>query len=100
MPILAIGISHRRAPVELLERLAFADEELPKAYRRALDDDAIEEAVILSTCNRVEIYGSVPAYHAGLLALKRLFCEPHGSPGPPHGYPLITPRFARRCTHS
>src|SRR6266511_4109721 len=55
MPILAIGISHRRAPVELLERLAFAEEELPKAYRRALDDEAIEEAVILSTCNRVEI---------------------------------------------
>jgi glutamyl-tRNA reductase len=78
MPILAIGISHRRAPVELLERLAFADEELPKAYRRALDEDAIEEAVILSTCNRVEIYGSVPAYHAGFLALKRLLCEPHG----------------------
>ncbi|MGH2580012.1 MAG: glutamyl-tRNA reductase [Actinomycetota bacterium] len=78
MPILAIGISHRHAPVELLERLAFADEELPKAYRRALDDDAIEEAVILSTCNRVEIYGSVPAYHAGFLALKRLLCEPHG----------------------
>jgi glutamyl-tRNA reductase len=78
MPILAIGISHRRAPVELLERLAFADEDLPKAYQRALDDEAIEEAVILSTCNRVEIYGSVPAYHAGFLALKRLLCEQHG----------------------
>jgi glutamyl-tRNA reductase len=78
MPILAIGISHRRAPVELLERLAFADEDLPKAYRRALDDEAIEEVVILSTCNRVEIYGSVPAYHAGFLGLKRLLCEQHG----------------------
>jgi len=77
MPILVIGISHRRAPVELLERLAFADEELPKAYRRALDDEAIEEAVILSTCNRVEIYGSVAAYHAGFLALKRLLSESH-----------------------
>jgi glutamyl-tRNA reductase len=78
MPILAIGISHRRAPVELIERLAFAEEELPKAYRRALDDEAIEEAVILSTCNRVEVYGSVIGYHAGFLALKRLLCEPHG----------------------
>ncbi|HEY3023799.1 MAG TPA: glutamyl-tRNA reductase [Actinomycetota bacterium] len=78
MPILAIGISHRRAPVELLERMAFADEDLPKAYRRALDDEAIEEVVILSTCNRVEIYGSVPAYHAGFLGLKRLLCEQHG----------------------
>src|SRR6266545_3330378 len=78
MPILAIGISHRRAPVELLERLAFAEEELPKAYRRALDDEAIEEAVILSTCNRVEVYGSVPSYHAGFLALKRLLTETRG----------------------
>jgi glutamyl-tRNA reductase len=78
MPILAIGISHRRAPVELLERLAFADDDLPKAYQRALDDEAIHEAVILSTCNRVEIYGSVSAYHAGFLALKRVLCEPHG----------------------
>jgi len=78
LPILAIGISHRLAPVELIERLAFAEEELPKAYRRALDDEAVGEAVILSTCNRVEVYGSVTAYHAGFLALKRLLCEPHG----------------------
>ena len=78
MPILALGISHRRATVELLERLAFGDDDLPKAYRRALDDDAIGEAVILSTCNRVEVYASVPAYHAGFLALKRLLCESRG----------------------
>ena len=78
MPILALGISHRRATVELLERLAFGDDDLAKAYRRALDDDAIGEAVILSTCNRVEVYASVPAYHAGFLALKRLLCESRG----------------------
>ena len=78
MPILALGVSHRRATVELLERLAFADEDLTKAYRRAIDDPAIEEAVILSTCNRVEIYGTVPNYHAGFQALKRLLCESRG----------------------
>ena len=78
MPILALGVSHRRATVELLERLAFGDDDLVKAYRRALDDDAIGEAVILSTCNRVEVYASVPAYHAGFLALKRLLCESRG----------------------
>ncbi len=69
MAILILGISYRRAPIELLERLSFADDDLAKAYRHALDLDAIEEAVILSTCNRVEISASVPSYHAGFLAL-------------------------------
>ena len=78
MPILTLGISYRRAPIELLERLSFADEDLPKAYRHALDLDAIDEAVILSTCNRVEISGSVPSYHAGFLALKRVLTETRG----------------------
>lgn len=75
MAILALGVSHRHAGVELLERLAFGDDDLAKAYRRAADDPAIEEAVILSTCNRVEVYGSVPSYHAGFQALKRMLCE-------------------------
>ena len=75
MAILALGVSHRRATVELLERLAFADADYTKAYRRAVDDPAIDEAVVLSTCNRIEIYGSVPSYHAGFQALKRLLCE-------------------------
>jgi glutamyl-tRNA reductase len=75
MATLSLGISHRRATVDLLERLSFTDDDLAKAYRRALDDPAIEGAVIVSTCNRVEIYGEVPAYHAGFLALKRLLAE-------------------------
>ena len=75
MAVLALGISHRRADVALLERLAFAGDDLLKAYRRASDDPAIDGAVLVSTCNRVEIYGSVPSYHAGFQALKRLLCE-------------------------
>ena len=78
MPILTLGISFRRAPIELLERLSFADDELVKAYRHALDLDAVEEAVILSTCNRVEITANVPSYHAGFLALKRVLTETRG----------------------
>ena len=77
MAILSLGISHRRATVDLLERLAFAEDDLAKAYRAALDEPAIEGAVILSTCNRVEVYAEVPAYHAGFLALKRLLTESH-----------------------
>jgi glutamyl-tRNA reductase len=75
MAILNLGISYRRAPIELLERLAFTDDDLAKAYRRVLDADAIEEAVILSTCNRVEVYASVPSYHAGFQAVKRFLAE-------------------------
>ena len=78
MPILTLGISFRRAPIELLERLSFADDELVKAYRHALDVDAVDEAVILSTCNRVEITANVPSYHAGFLALKRVLTETRG----------------------
>jgi glutamyl-tRNA reductase len=78
MGILGLGISFRRAPVDLLERLAFTDDDLTKAYRFALDQPGVEEAVILSTCNRVEIYGAVPSYHAGFLALKRVLVESRG----------------------
>jgi len=72
MAILALGVSHRRAAVDLLERLAFTDDDYAKAYRRAAEDPTLHEAVILSTCNRVEIYASVAAYHAGFQAMKRL----------------------------
>ncbi len=78
MAVLALGISFRRAPIDLLERLAFTDDDLAKAYVRVRDVDEIEEAVVLSTCNRVEVYGSVTSYHAGFLALKRLLVEPRG----------------------
>ena len=78
MAVLAIGISHRGADVGLLERLSFGDDDFPKAYRRAADDDAVREAVVVSTCNRVEVYGLVDSYHAGFLSLKRLLCETRG----------------------
>lgn len=90
MPILALGISHRRATVDLLERLAFDEDALATAYRRIEDHPAIEGAVILSTCNRVEIYGSVPSYHAGFPALKRLLCESRGASPDEVGEPLYS----------
>jgi len=78
MGILGLGVSFRRAPVELLERLSFTDDDLTKGYRAALDQPGVEEAVIVSTCNRVEIFGNVSSYHAGFLALKRVLCETRG----------------------
>jgi glutamyl-tRNA reductase len=75
MPILALGVSYRLASVELLERLTFADEDLPKAYRHLLGLGGVREGVILSTCNRVEVFAEVEGYHAGFLDLKRFLSE-------------------------
>ena len=57
MPILAFGLNHRTAQIDLRERVAFAESDLPAALK-ALSDKTpeITEAVILSTCNRTEIY--------------------------------------------
>ncbi len=78
MAVLALGISFRHAPIDLLESLAFGEDDLVKGYRRARDLGGIDEAVVLSTCNRVEVYASVPSYHAGFLALKTLLIETKG----------------------
>jgi glutamyl-tRNA reductase len=75
MPILCLGVSYRRAPVELLERLAFGDEEYPKAYGRLTALEPVREGVILSTCNRVEVYAEVDGYHQGFQDLKRFLAE-------------------------
>jgi glutamyl-tRNA reductase len=75
MSVLALGVSYRRAPVELLEQLSFTDDEYPKAYRRLKESDEVKEGVILSTCNRVEVFAEVTSYHAGFLDLKRFISE-------------------------
>ncbi|MFM1768974.1 MAG: hypothetical protein RJA22_1503 [Verrucomicrobiota bacterium] len=56
MPILCLGLSHHTAPVTLRERFAFAEGRLPEALERLRASGLADEAVILSTCNRVELY--------------------------------------------
>ena len=53
--IVLVGLDHRSAPVSVRERLAFAEDEVPAVLKRLCEEDGIEEAVILSTCNRVEV---------------------------------------------
>lgn len=55
MALITLGLSHHSAPVEARERLAFTDAELPAALSRLRAMAGIEEAAILSTCNRTEI---------------------------------------------
>lgn len=55
MPILLVGISHRTAPVELRERLAFGERVVSDALQKLVDEQPISEGLIVSTCNRVEV---------------------------------------------
>src|SRR5215212_6188689 len=57
MPILAVGLTHREAPLELRERLSISRDKLAEAVARL--DDFVPEGVILSTCNRTEVYAAV-----------------------------------------
>ena len=56
MSLLALGLNHHTAPVDVRERAAIGDERLADALRALTDVDAVEEAAIVSTCNRTEIY--------------------------------------------
>jgi glutamyl-tRNA reductase len=58
MAILVLGLSHHTAPVVLRERFAFAEARIPSSLQMLRDAGIVDEAVILSTCNRVEIYAA------------------------------------------
>jgi glutamyl-tRNA reductase len=56
MPIVVVGLSHHTSPVTLRERFAFGDATIPGALQKLRESGLAQEAVILSTCNRVEVY--------------------------------------------
>ncbi len=56
MPLIVLGLSHHTSPVEVRERFAFAEGGVSAALQSLRDSGLADEAVILSTCNRVEIY--------------------------------------------
>jgi glutamyl-tRNA reductase len=56
MPLVVIGINHRTAPVEIREKVVFAGEELPDALRELNGVPGVRESLIVSTCNRTELY--------------------------------------------
>ncbi len=69
MNIIAVGLNHRTAPVELRERLAVPEARLPDALARLKRWPGIDEGIILSTCNRVELYAVVKDTELGLESL-------------------------------
>jgi glutamyl-tRNA reductase len=66
MTVLVVGLSHRSAPVQVLERAAVGATEVPKLLEELLRGQHVSEAVLLSTCNRIEVVAVVDAFHGGL----------------------------------
>ena len=66
MSLIVVGLNHRTAPVELLERTAVPAEQLPKALHDLSARDHLLETVVLSTCNRTEIYAFSTKFHAAV----------------------------------
>jgi glutamyl-tRNA reductase len=83
MPVVVIGLSHRSAPVELRERFAFAEARIPPTLQSLRGSGVADEAVILSTCNRVEIYAATTLEPAkAFAALKEFLVNCHSYHGP------------------
>lgn len=65
MHILSVGLNFKTAPVEVRERITFAEEALPRALQQLKNTKSILECVIVATCNRTEIYAVVDQLHTG-----------------------------------
>ncbi len=78
MAIVVCGLSHKTVPLPVLEQVAFTPDALPKALTQLLDHEPIHEGVILSTCNRTEIYASVHRFHPAIEAMRRFLSDTSG----------------------
>ncbi len=77
MDVFLVGLSHKTAPIELRERLAFKEEAVPSALSLLRSEFGFEEALIVSTCNRVEILGAGAKRPDGLPELREFLCRFH-----------------------
>ncbi|MBS41757.1 MAG: glutamyl-tRNA reductase [Nocardioides sp.] len=78
MSVLVVGVSHSSAPVSLLERLALDADGAVKLAGDAVVAPHVEEATVVATCNRVEVYAEVDRFHGSVEALSRLLLESAG----------------------
>ncbi|WP_428342464.1 glutamyl-tRNA reductase [Mycobacterium sp.] len=78
MSVLLFGVSHRSAPVSVLEQLSTDESEQVKLVDRVMQSPLVTEAMVLSTCNRVEVYAVVDAFHGGLSAIGQVLADQSG----------------------
>jgi glutamyl-tRNA reductase len=78
MSILVVGISHKSAPVAVLERVALDRDGVNKLLGDVVACDHVSEAVVIATCNRLEIYTEVDRFHGSVEEVSRLLVERAG----------------------
>jgi glutamyl-tRNA reductase len=79
MSLLAVGISHRTAPVALLEQFAMSADDKVKALHELVGSDHVSEALVLATCNRVEVFAEVDRFHGGVSEVSRILARQAGA---------------------
>ena len=80
MNIVVVGLSHKTATVEVREKLAFSPTQMEKPLNALIGLDGIVEGVIVSTCNRVEIYVTTRDIAGGIARVKRFLADYHNFP--------------------
>ncbi|MGY1776533.1 glutamyl-tRNA reductase [Geodermatophilus sp. SYSU D00804] len=79
MSLLAVGISHQTAPVALLEQVAMSADDRVKALHELVGSDHVSEALVLATCNRVEVFAEVDRFHGGVAEVSRVLARQAGA---------------------
>lgn len=80
MSVVVVGLNHRTAPTAVLEAVSLAGDDLRKALHELVDGEHVAEAVVLSTCNRVEVYASTTTFHGGVAEITDLLGRVSGLP--------------------
>ena len=80
MSVLVVGLSHKSAPVAILERVAVSGDTLSKLLRDVAQAEPVAEVFVVSTCNRVEVYADVDRFHAGVTAICEMLARHCGVP--------------------
>ena len=78
MSVLVVGISHKTAPLSVLERVALDSEGVHKLISEVTGSDHVTEATVLSTCNRTEVYADVERFHGSVEAISRMLGDRAG----------------------
>ncbi len=79
MSLLAVGISHQTAPVALLEQVAMNADDTVKTLHELVQSEHVTEALVLATCNRVEVFAEVDRFHGGVTDVSRVLARHAGA---------------------